>query len=209
MTLSSDIYICDLRKAPCKLERNTGTEKPYTKDLFGGSYYDDAFVPKWKWETEAEKERLQVPNSDCEVGKTLIFDNIPDLDLTDLYKIIQDDKNPKGSGILKKSPVCVSICQEVTKYISKYFQTDNYVMHDIVCNEPGLLTTSYNNTEEGRKYVGLHFDLWDCLPYNKTHLARNRICVNLGTEKRVFTFINLSLAKIISSLSEYLSIDLT
>lgn len=58
-------------------------------------------------------------------------------------------------------------------------------------NKVGLTTTTWNR--ETSKYIGLHLDSFYGLPLEQRHLAPNRLCLNIGGEKRFFVFINLTL----------------
>lgn len=68
------------------------------------------------------------------------------------------------------------------------------VWHSLHCSPPGLLTVTPTYGE--LRLSGLHVDHWDALPLDDLHAARNRICINLGTQDRFFLFVNLDAAEI-------------
>lgn len=63
---------------------------------------------------------------------------------------------------------------------------------------PNLATTTVGAC--GR-FTGLHVDDWDSLRPSEKYLARNRICVNLGSETRYFLFVPISVAEMARRLS--------
>jgi hypothetical protein len=65
---------------------------------------------------------------------------------------------------------------------------------------PGLRTTTYNASLGKR--IGLHVDSWDGLPHTRRPSARNRLCINLGTEDRYFVFCPTTVSTIYSELSQ-------
>ncbi len=64
------------------------------------------------------------------------------------------------------------------------------------------ITVSFDHSfsPQRRCRVGLHIDNWDRLPLLQKHQSRNRICINLGREDRVFLWINLPLPALVRSL---------
>lgn len=44
--------------------------------------------------------------------------------------------------------------------------------------------------------IGMHLDSWDRLPFRRRHEARNRLCMNLGTQARHFLFVPKTAAAI-------------
>jgi hypothetical protein len=57
-----------------------------------------------------------------------------------------------------------------------------------VSRRPSGLRTSTFNADSGRR-LGLHLDGWDRLPLHSRHLARNRLCINLGLKTRSLLFL--------------------
>lgn len=62
---------------------------------------------------------------------------------------------------------------------------------------PHNLKTATTNKYR-KTYMGLHMDSWDPYSWRERHLARNRICINLGQEMRYFLFVNLTANRIIN-----------
>lgn len=82
---------------------------------------------------------------------------------------------------------------------TRFFTTEIFPL-GISCSLANMPTITFNNVTQ--KYTGLHLDNWDALPLEHRHLARNRICINIGTSTRYFLFINLSVNKLADKCSK-------
>ncbi len=98
--------------------------------------------------------------------------------------------------------------QMVLDYIQAYsFQSHRPKLIGLHFQPPGLRTVTvgfdHSVMPPLRCRVGLHIDNWDQLPLLQKHQSRNRICINLGCEDRVFLFVNLPLNSVVRSLEPF------
>lgn len=63
--------------------------------------------------------------------------------------------------------------------------------HNIFFGKSNLKNTTYNSKE--KVYIGMHLDSWENENLSERHLSRNRICINLGQDKRFLMFYNISI----------------
>jgi hypothetical protein len=81
--------------------------------------------------------------------------------------------------------------QQLSECIKIRFQPEgDVIIHGMTVNRPGLPTVSRDPNQQNR-FVGLHFDSWDQLPFAERHRSMYRISVNVGQTPRYFLFCEI------------------
>jgi hypothetical protein len=85
----------------------------------------------------------------------------------------------------------------IVEYIYNNFCTnfEGFLVNPINWNQKNLKTITRSNINS--KLIGIHVDSWDGgFDPEKRFKARNRICINIGTEARFFLFIPITVSSI-------------
>ncbi len=169
------------------------------KEINGMPCFQRAFLPKepWRKPTETEIKLLHSDGSGISDYQQLGLLTIPEklkksFQQLRLYSIksVQDAERIGGSLAYKKA------VDEFIKHFSPWHTGDEPVVpHFIYVGKPGLRTTTFNRHDNF--FIGMHLDSWERKPMNERHIARNRICINLGSEPRYLLFYNLEYRQIV------------
>ena len=173
-------------------------------------YSHPAFIPMLPWlsPTPCEAEMLLTANIDDEYSQTINIVRIPDEVLDKLRSLITAAEVAKGIDGVQHSQIISQPDYEIALDTVRQYVVDNYAIEpDLDCRglircNIGLATSTINTAEflPATPFAGLHLDSWDYLPFRQRHLARNRICINLGCEERYFLLINRTLQQMFTDL---------
>jgi hypothetical protein len=89
----------------------------------------------------------------------------------------------------------VGLIDGVVEYLCRRFGIEEQpTIHGLSYHQPNLPTTTVNH--KSGKFLGLHLDSWDQLPFALRHKARVRLSVNLGQSSRYLLFLGLTAAAV-------------
>jgi hypothetical protein len=173
-------------------------------------YSHPAFIPKlpWRQPTRIENESLINATDIQERSETIAIVKFPEAAISNLKNSIVWGEREYGESVTAKEiiahPDYASARLQIQEYIlSKYALAPEIDCRELICCNVDLPTSTINAIEylPAKPFAGLHLDSWDYLPFRRRHLARNRICINLGREVRYFLLINLTLKQIFDELN--------
>lgn len=165
----------------------------------GYSYKGYAPLEPWRLPKTSDLSMLIASNPSDEnsntiglgkISKELLFKS----KILNIYSISSEEE----LGKIEQSPQFKTYVLELFSYFKPIIIKEEGLAGPVLSFRfPHNLKTATTNKHK-KTYLGLHMDSWDTYPWHQRHLARNRICLNLGEEMRYFLFINLSAQKIIS-----------
>ena len=173
-------------------------------------YSHPAFIPKlpWRESTAVESESLINATDIRERSETIAIVKFPETAISSLQSLITWGETQYGESVTATEiiahPDYLSARSQTQEYIlSKYALAPAIDCRELIRCNVDLPTSTINAIEylPAKLFAGLHLDSWDYLPFRRRHLARNRICINLGREARYFLLINLTLKQIFSELN--------
>ena len=181
------------------IQLSTGIRSEKDKKQENSEYADFVLVPTSEWISPNEEilfDLIGNVNNEYEYGSWIGLMRFPDEVLYPLRTISTTySTTPQALNDPQYRPGLISIL----KYLRPmYEKLDDLEVHNIAFKPAGLLTSTYDDRR--KCYIGLHLDSWEQKPFGETHLARTRICINLGSEPRYFLFYNLSLEKMFEAL---------
>lgn len=157
-------------------------------------------VPIFPFRLASNNEILEILTDDINapISSTIGIINIPEeitatirgIDFSEVnnFHVIYNTSNYK-EGIKK-----------IAKYISRYLKTiERFQIHNIIMNKPNLKTLTID--KENGKFIGMHIDSWDLLKVTERINGTNRLCINLGNDKRYFLFVKYSCIKMYEMLN--------
>lgn len=171
------------------------------------SYYYKGYLPKgpWKRPTSDELDKLIAGNKPEQNYNSIYLSKIPDEILSLKNNLVISTSIPFlmcNSGYDRDHQDYIQFRNTLLSYFDRFLMTKKgLAILDLYGSPPGLKVTSANH--ETKTFVGLHVDEWDGLEWNKREYARNRICINLGSEERYFLFINLTALSILKAIQPF------
>ena len=180
-----------------------------TPDLYP-QYSHPAFIPKSPWRQPTEVELASLINSadDRERSETIAIVTFPKSAIVSLQHLITWGECEYGESVTAAQiiahPDYISARSQTQEYLcAKSALTPEIDCRELIRCNVDLPTSTINAIEylPAKLFAGLHLDSWEYLPFRRRHLARNRICINLGREVRYFLLINLTLKQIFSELN--------
>lgn len=202
MQLIEDVYLTLGNCGPDRLSVNSGAS---LADLDQG-YAPNAIVPKDDWRplTDMEQKfllnREEMPPPSRVVSLlSLSQEQWQPLEEAQFRKL----KTPEEVAAFQKRPDIHGLFQPLYAFFSAYLASPDEIVLTPFLTKPAnrrTVTTSLANGKE--RGIGIHLDTWDKLSLEKLPQARNRICINGGTEPRWFLFFNLTVAKMCALLEE-------
>jgi hypothetical protein len=208
--LKSGIKI-DLRNAINQVDRlsiNNGTIE-VDPDLYP-QYSHPAFIPKspWRQLTDLEQKLLLDLVNPVDVSQTIAIVKFPESAINPLRNLIRWGENEYGEMVqaseIINHPEYYSAREDICNYILQQYAIDTDLnCRELIRCELDLSTTTINGIEflPAKLFAGMHLDSWDYRPFRLRHLARNRICINLGREIRYFLLINRTLQQVFNDLN--------
>jgi hypothetical protein len=194
-----------------RLELSSGTVRAICSVALG-EYAEGAFVPRapWKIPSDAELTLLGLRptgfTADWTSGTDVGIITIPDEYICPIRSILEEmGISGQCSSDDYKSPAThsewanrVAAVQQCVAHVSRD-EPPKAVYFRIA--DPGR--SALTKDEFGRKagaLAGMHLDSWDGLSLRWRHRSRNRLCINLGRERRYSLFINLPLMNMFRAL---------
>lgn len=171
------------------------------KILNGINCKEDTFVPNPPWRQPNSSEwKILTENA----SKTPYHDKVSVVDLPNsLIETIKETAinqavNFKEYNCIVRSDKFIKAKELIIEWSKKFLinETTPQIVN-IGAFKSGLETITYNYNRNF--YIGLHLDSWDKLKIENLKTASNRICINLGKEKRSFLFLNLPVYDVLSS----------
>jgi hypothetical protein len=173
-------------------------------------YAHPAFIPKspWRQPTAVESASLISSTDIQERSETIEIVKFPEATISSLQNLITWGEREYGESVTA-AEITAHPEYELARYHTQQYILDTYALKpEIDCRElircnVDLPTSTINAIEflPAKLFAGLHLDSWDYLPFRRRHLARNRICINLGRETRYFLLVNLTLKQLFSELN--------
>ena len=173
-------------------------------------YSHPAFIPKlpWRQPTELELERLTTAAERENHSETIAIVKIPESAIESIQNLINWGRQEYGEAVASEQiighPNYAAALAKIQQYILERYAIERTLdCRGLIRCNVDLPTTTINGVEflPAKLFAGLHLDSWDYLPFRRRHLARNRICINLGREVRYFLLIDLTLKQIFDALN--------
>lgn len=193
-----------------RIQLNTGTY--LAPSSIGIKYFDGAVLPISQWRNATSEELhmlLGVPES-WERGNSIAVLPIRQSLLHKFEPLNLDQVNsPQELSSIYKDNYYKIIIQEVLTELTKTYslhKSDRNRVLGVTFAEPNLLTIAstlfdQNQPSGERRLIGLHFDYAGELDIHESHLARNRLAINLGRSDRYLLYVNQSVNIILNWLS--------
>lgn len=186
------IHILNINQIYSRLSINTGIK---SVSIPGASH--SIFVPKTDW-VAAQDYVVNNLSGTCPLESEQNY-----ISLVKIPKEISDYLSIIGHGLsVCNSAETISLlfkdiyykhgCNMLFDWVSKRFDPNVHFLGHYY-REPNLESVSINHENQ---FVGLHIDSFSNLPITERRNERMRLCVNLGSEPRFLTFINLSLKEL-------------
>jgi len=158
------------------------------------------FIPKNTWRniSESEINALDLNDTDYHYQKKIEIIKIPDDLLSPMLDLSKTHTHSESD--YKKALETIEFLHIKSKllnhiYESYLFQMKGFFDQGLNIAQPSQFETTTIN-KSTQTFTGLHLDSWDRLETNQRSQARNRICINIGSQDRWLLFINLSLSTI-------------
>jgi hypothetical protein len=173
-------------------------------------YSHPAFIPRlpWRQPTALEIDSLITAANREHRSETIAIVKFPESTIENIRNLITWGEREYGEAVTAAEIIAHPEYESARSQIQQYLVEKYALVPDIDCRElircnVDLPTSTINAIEflPARLFAGLHLDSWDYLPFRRRHLARNRICINLGCEVRYFLMINLTLKQIFETLA--------
>ncbi|WP_373542507.1 hypothetical protein [Chamaesiphon sp.] len=202
------IYGGDPPMAIDRLRINDGAIE-VNPDLYP-QYSHPAFIPKLPWRplTDAETEIMTAHIDPDNVSQTIGIVKFPESVIDRLQNLIKWGATEYGNSVTSSQIIAHAEYDSARAQIEEYIFQSYAIDRDFDCLglircDLDLPTTTINGIEflPEKLFAGLHLDSWDYRPFRLRHLARNRICINLGREVRYFLLINRTLQQIFEDLN--------
>lgn len=202
------IYGADLPITPDRLRINDGAIE-VNSDLYP-QYSHPAFISKLPWRqlTDSETEIMTAHINYDDVSQTIAIVKFPESVIGGVQNLIKWGETEYGNSVTSSQILTHSeydlACAQIQEYIFQSYAIDrDFDCLGLIRCEIDLPTTTINGIEflPEKLFAGLHLDSWDYRPFRLRHLARNRICINLGREVRYFLLINRTLQQIFNDLN--------
>jgi hypothetical protein len=195
---TADIVLAASPDRLSDLEVSSGTEGAWSRQADPLGYYAlEARIPRGPWQSAALKQKrvstspvaktiavLPPSSTLLAVAATLGVDRISSLDQCDAFNESPDH------GTLSRA------VQEA--FSSSILSTDKPRSLGLRIGEPEMPTTTWDYS--AKVQLGLHVDDWDRMSLTQRESARNRLCVNLGSERRFLLFVPLSMRRLLELL---------
>jgi len=188
-----------------RIELSNGTaETAETSDA--DSYVTGAIVPREPWREAVRDEYEVIASSSPEpMGTTISLVQFPS-ELLEPFEVLRraarECVTVSKVQHLLRNPTCDAGKARLIELLRQHFEMDNRdpIVGGIHVNAPGLPDTTID--PRTRRLVGLHVDRWYDTPLLERGSSPNRICINLGGERRYFIFVNLSLDQMVRAVQE-------
>ncbi len=173
-------------------------------------YSHPAFIPKlpWREPTVVELDSLTSSTEIKERSEMIAIVKFPEATISNLQKLITWGEREYGESVTAAEIIAHPEYEAARSQTQAYILEKYALAPEIDCRElircnVDLPTSTINAIEylPAKLFAGLHLDSWDYLPLRNRHRARNRICINLGSETRYFLLINLTLKQIFTELN--------
>lgn len=173
-------------------------------------YSHPAFIPKlpWRQPTTVESESLINDTDIQEHSETIAIVKFPEAAIANLHNLITWGEREYGESVTAAKIIAhpdyeLARSQTQEYILAKYALAPEIDCRELIRCDLDLPTSTINAIEylPAKLFAGLHLDSWDYLPFRRRHQARNRICINLGSEVRYFLMINLTLKQIFDELN--------
>lgn len=152
-------------------------------------YQKEAIIPNFNWSAINQEMTREFIISDV---KNIQYDRLCSVIKIPLsfYKLFDELLKSSDSELLESG------IKEYSQYLEKkYSSRGNPIFNGIAFYPHSKPTVSF--ISDSKTHVGLHIDNWDQMPLNKTNLASNRICLNLGKSPRYFLIVPYTFISII------------
>lgn len=201
------IYFSDAPATTDRVSLSGGTIE-LDPDIYP-QYSHPAFIPKlpWRQPSKIELDRLIDRSPSSERSETIAIVKFPESVISGIRNLIAWGEKEFGESVESDQIISHPDYYGAREQIERYIREQYAIDPDLDCR--GLIraniylpTTTMNGVEflPAKPFAGLHLDSWDYLPFRRRHLARNRVCINLGREARYFLAIDLTLKQIFESL---------
>jgi hypothetical protein len=187
-----------------RLRLSSGTRSLDADSTIELGYRDLAFVPQLPWQIPTANRLDLLLKYSVDLEKTNLAETIgivkfPAPILSKLIELLRAGNEEYGEKNLtvdriNRHPNYAQSIDDITTYISNHYSLDN----DPCCL--GLNRAEVDKLPQTPS-VGLHLDSWEKLPLRRRHFAKQRLCLNIGTETRYFLFINRTLMEIFNDLN--------
>jgi hypothetical protein len=173
-------------------------------------YSHPAFISKLPWRQPTAVESASLINSTelQERSETIAIVKFPEAAISMLQNLITWGESEYGESVTATEIIAHPEYESARSQTQAYILETYAIKPEIDCRElircnVDLPTSTINAIEflPAKLFAGLHLDSWDYLPFRRRHLARNRICINLGRETRYFLLINLTLKQLFAELN--------
>jgi hypothetical protein len=189
---------------------SSGTTRKVEQPSDGLSYLTAAIVPNEPWRRPTEREvRLLLgatPPAGWSIGADVGGVRIPDAVITPLEQIFEDYGTRDRLDEASYRNHTTHPGWEAAHHLLMAHLMEEYALRDfepvivrLATALPAMRTVTKDTVTNRAQhyYVGMHLDTWEKAPVAERHLAKNRICINLGREDRYFLFVNLTLGRML------------
>jgi hypothetical protein len=196
-TISEGIRIYCEKQLEDRVLLSNGIEE--VKEINGMPCFQRAFVPRepWRSPTAEEVKILQSSENDTDEYQQFGILTVP----SKIKKSFQDlklfaCKTQQDAERIGATPAYKKAFADFVAHFSSMHKSDEpTIPHFIYVGKPGLRTNTFNRQENF--FIGMHLDSWERKPMSERHIARNRICMNVGLEPRYLLFYNLEYRQIV------------
>ncbi len=173
-------------------------------------YSHPAFMPRSPWRQLKATELVSLTSSTDlrEQSETIAIVKFPETAIYSLQHLItwgesEYDESVTAAEIMAHPEYELARLQIQDYILERYALVPEMDCRELIRCDVNLPTSTINEIEylPLKLFAGLHLDSWDYLPFRNRHRARNRICINLGSETRYFLLINLTLKQIFTELN--------
>lgn len=180
-----------------RISLSSGIEE--VKEINGKPCFKRAFLPKKPWTDPTPEEMNILRGSKDATNEYQQFAllNIPDAIRDQFHALkVYECTNYQDADRVMRTPAYAKVLNEFLEHFKPWHKGDEPpVPHSIYIGEAGLTTTTFNRQENF--FIGIHLDSFERKPMNERHIARNRICINLGKQPRYLLFINLEYRQLV------------
>jgi len=181
------------------LEISTGSKLAKGYSAVGIPYMTNAFRPTDEWRTVTDEEisLLKAGQAQSAPSSTIYIFDFPEFFRKKFEELNTGPVNSKRHFLKIQSDNAdffKNYANLVNKYCAHFLEEGGSIAKTFFSVNDGNLSTT-TKYFKGKQYAGLHIDNTDNLTIENARYANNRLCINLGTQKRYFLFVNQSLSE--------------
>ena len=164
-----------------RVQASAGTRPVTSNEIVELRYESEARLPQepWRLLTPGERAALVVERPPQDMAKTVSIVKIPGAFSADVWRSFEPVEGSEVPNEIVAPLESICTLDEPLHWIGPN------------SNPSGLKTVTVGN--DGKRYIGLHFDSWDNLEVERRQESTNRICINIGASDRYFLFLPFSL----------------